>query len=79
VYSTKYLIFLGSRFYNINSRKWKDLCNCQINTGIYSDNSDTSFLKATADLLNNIIPIAFGWKRSLFNGFKKKSRKERQC
>jgi len=28
---------LGSRFYNINWRNWKNLCNCQINPSIYSD------------------------------------------
>ena len=27
----------GKRFYNINSREWKNICNCQINSGIYSD------------------------------------------
>ena len=68
VFNKVFNFLLGSRFYNINSREWKDLCNCQINPGIYSD---TPFLKATAELLNNIIPIAFGRQRSLFNGFKK--------
>jgi len=26
----------GNRFYNINSREWKDICNCQINPSIYT-------------------------------------------
>ena len=62
----------GSKFYNINSKEWKNLCNCQcqINPGIYSD---IPFLKAIAYLLNNTIPIAFGRQQSLFNGFQKKS------
>jgi len=46
-----------NRFYNINSREWKDLCNCRINPKIYND---IPFLKTTAYILNDIIPIAFG-------------------
>ena len=69
VFNKVFNFLLGSRFYNINSREWKDLCNCQINPGIYSD---ATFSKVTADLLDNIIPIAFGPQRLLFNGFKKK-------
>jgi len=68
VFNKVFNFLLGSRFYNINSRKLKDLCNCQINPGTYSD---TPFLKAIEDLLNNIISIACGQQRLLFNGFKK--------
>jgi len=70
VFNKVFNFFLGSRFYNINSREWKDFCDYKINPGIYSD---TPFLKVTADFFNNIIPIDFGRQRSLFNEFKKKN------
>ena len=68
VFSKVFNFLIGSRIYNYSSREWKDLCKCQIKTGI---SSDTPFLVVTAALLNYIVPIAFGQQRSLFNRFKR--------
>jgi len=57
VLSKVFNFLFENRFYNINSREWKDLCNCRINPKIYND---IPFLKTTAYILNDIIPIAFG-------------------
>ena len=67
VLSKVFNFLLGGRTHYNNSREWKDLCNCQLKPGNYSD---TPFLVVTAALLNYIIPIAFGRQRSLFDRFK---------
>ena len=53
---------LGGRTENCNSREWKEMYNCQIKKGNYTD---SPFLVVTAALLNEIMPIAIGqqWSR----------------
>ena len=58
---------LGGRSINYSTREWKDLLECQMKSGTYSD---TPFLVVTAALLQSIIPIAIGQQWSLFNRFK---------
>jgi len=67
VFNKVFNFLLGGRTQNIISREWKDLCDCQIKPG---NSSDIPFLVVTAALLNNILPIAFGQQRSLFDRFK---------
>jgi len=62
-----YKFLLGGRFNSNRTREWKDILNCQIKSGNYSD---TPFLVITAALLQSIMPIAIGQQWSMFNRFK---------
>ena len=72
VFNKVFNFLLGGRSKNYLTREWKDLCKRQVKA---STLLDTPFLTVTAALLNNIVPIACGRQRSLFNRFKPNSTK----
>ncbi|OUM70059.1 hypothetical protein PIROE2DRAFT_2019 [Piromyces sp. E2] len=64
---SKIFNFLSRKRNNNNTKEWKELYKCQTNVGLFSD---IPFLLVTATLLNNIISIAIGRQRPLFDKFK---------
>ena len=53
-----------------NTREWKDLYNCQLKAGKYSE---VPFLLRSAAILNDIMPCAMKRQHILFNKFQTKS------
>ncbi len=62
-----YKFLLGGRFNFNQTREWKDILNCQIKSGNYSD---TPFLVITAALFYNRLCLLLLTSNGLYNKFK---------